>query len=139
MSDNLTVIQNWFHRVWNKQDVTAIDEMFAAKGMAEGLGGQILIGPQDFKVFHQALCAMVSRIEVDIDKSLEDGMWISALCTMRAVSRASGKKIQMTGTVFCMIDKGKLVQAFNHWDFMGFFEQIGLLPADALAMGLAGK
>ncbi|MEP5396807.1 MAG: hypothetical protein ABJQ22_11190 [Hyphomicrobiales bacterium] len=50
---------------------------------ARGLGSQTHIGPAGFKGFQQGLLALVSDVEIKIDKSMEDGDWIFALVHFR--------------------------------------------------------
>ena len=52
IEDNKAFIRRWFEEVWNKGREEAIDEMFAAEGVANGLvdeSGQPLRGPEGFK------------------------------------------------------------------------------------------
>lgn len=34
---------------------------------------------------------------------------------------------------------GRIVEAYNHFDFLGLFEQLGLLPAGAFGRCLCGE
>ena len=59
--------------MWTEEDTKAIDELFVVDGKARGLGENHLIGPKDFKVFHAALCALISDIKITLDKAIEEG------------------------------------------------------------------
>jgi len=132
-------MKEWFHRVWTEEDISAIEEMFIPDGEARGLGGNVLIGPRDFKQFHSALCSLLRDIEITIDKSIEQGDWFSAVCSLRARSQQSGDPIEVTGSVFIRIVDGKLIEAYNHWDFLNMFGQLGLLPRSTFDSALAGQ
>ena len=132
------ILETWFRRVWKERDQAAIDEMFPSLSEAAGLGKQVLIGPEDFKQFHISLCNLISDIEITIDKSMENGAWISALCTLQGNSM-SGETVSITGNVTGRIENGKIMEAYNHWDFMGLWGQLGLLPNDSFERGLAGE
>ena len=134
MSKCREVLETWFRRVWTEQDSAAIDELFIPDGRASGLGANELIGPQGFKQFHSALCAMLSDFVITIDKSLEVDDWISAICTLWARSRQSGAPIEMI-----RIADGKLTEAYNHWNFLGMFSQLGLLPPETFERALGGE
>ena len=99
MSALRDVVETWFRRVWKEEDTSAIDELFMPDGQARGLGANVLIGPADFKQFHAALCAQLSGIVITVDKSLEEGDWISVVCTLRAQRRDTGAPVTMTGSV----------------------------------------
>ena len=137
-SAELDLAIDWFDRVWRQEDAKAIDELFPS-GEVRGLGAQANMTPEDFKAFHAAMCARVCNINITIDKSVQGGPWISLLCTLNANCRESDKPVTMTGNVWARIENGKILEAYNHFDFMTFWAQLGLLPADAFEQGLMGK
>ncbi len=139
MADNRQVIETWFNRVWNTPDESAIDDMLVPDTEAEGLGSQALIGPEGFKTFHRHFFDMMEDIEITVNKSLESGEWIAAHISMSAKKKGTGDPIKMTGQAFVKIKDGKLVQAYNHLDFMGLYQQLGLLPDDAFECCLRGE
>ena len=139
MSKGREVMETWFRRVWTEKDSSAIDELFIPDGQAMGLGANVLIGPQGFKQFHSAVCGLLSDLVITIDRSLEVGDWFSAICTLRARSRLSGAPIEIKGHVMIRIADGKLTEAYNHWDFLGMFSQLGQLPTDTFERALGGE
>jgi adenosine deaminase len=126
-------------RFWTEEDSNAIEELFIPDGQGRGLGATVLVGPQGFKQFHAALCGLLCNILITIDKSVESGDWISAVCTLRAKSRRTGAPVEITGSVLVRIADGKLTEAYNHWDFLGMFSQLGLLPGDTFEKALRGE
>jgi hypothetical protein len=98
-----------------------------------------LIGPEGFKEFHSALRGLLSDFVITIDKSIESGDWISAVCTLRAKSRQSGAPVAITGSLMVRIVDGKLTEAYNHWDFLGLFSQLTLLPSGTFERALSGE
>ena len=139
MSKSREVMETWFRRVWTEEDPSAIEELFVPDGEARGLGANALIGPQGFKQFHSALRGLLRDFVITIDKSIEVEDWIAAVCTLRAKSRKSGAPVQITGAVTIRIVEGKLTEAYNHWDFLGMFSQLGLLPTETFEKALGGE
>ena len=139
MQTSREVMETWFHRVWTEEDSAAIEELFVPDGQARGLGANVLIGPEGFKQFHSALRGLLSNFMITIDKSIESGDWISAVCTLRAKSRRSGTPVTITGSVMVRIVDGKLMEAYNHWDFLGLFSQLELLPGETFERALSGE
>ena len=139
MSTCKEVLETWFRRVWTEQDASAIDELFVPDGAARGLGGNVLIGPTGFREFHSALRVLLTDFVITIDKSIEEGDWISAVCTLRATAKQSGTPIEITGSVMIRISDGKLMEAYNHWDFLGMFAQLGYLPTNTFERALGGE
>jgi hypothetical protein len=125
--------------VWTEEDSAAIDELFIPDGKARGFGANHLIGPQGFKQFHSALCGLLSDFVITIDKSLEVGEWISAVCTLRARSSESSDPIEITGQVMVRIADGRLMEAYNHWDFMEHVRPAWLAANDTFERALGGE
>ncbi len=150
MTSHLEVWQTWCRRVWKEQDTSAIDEMFIPEGTARGLGPHLkladesfqeheIIGPEGFKAFHKCIVDMMDDIEIRTTHSMEEGDWIAALCVFRATKKGSDATVKMTGTVFLKIAEGKIVEAYNHWDFLSLFEQLDLVPGSSFEKCLAGQ
>lgn len=136
---NRDVIETWFRRVWKEEDANAIDELFVMDGQALGLGANVLYGPEDFRIFHSALCSLLCDIEITIDKSMESEDWISAVCTLNAKAERTKTPVLITGSIMVRIADEKLVEAYNHWDFLALYTQLGLLPAKTFELGLSGE
>jgi predicted ester cyclase len=150
MEDRTKIMETWFQRVWAEEDESAIEEMFIDEGAARGLGTYVSggqgsfadherIGPAGFKEFHKALLSLVSDVRIEITKSMEQGDWLAVLCVLKAKKRGTEDKVQTTGTVFIKIADGKLLEAYNHFDFMSLFGQLGQMPANAFGDCLCGK
>ncbi len=139
MQDRKAVLESWMKRVWTAQDVDAIDELFVPAGSAKGLDKQVLVGPKQFKKFHTAFSQLLMDFTINIDHFIEQGEWVSALVTLNAMVRKNSQLVTITGNVYGIINNGKIELAFNHWDFLGLFTQMGLLPKDCFEQGLAGN
>ncbi|MCP4941829.1 MAG: ester cyclase [Planctomycetaceae bacterium] len=139
MATNLEVLEDWYQRVWNEGDETAIDKMFMEGTKARGLGSQTRIGPEGFKEFHAYFFQLMKDFDVKVDQSMEQDDWIHALCTLYAKKREGGEPVSMTGSVTVRIAEGQLAEAYNHWDFMGLYQQLGLMPPDAFDKCLCGE
>ncbi len=139
MSTTRDFIDTWFHRVWTEQDTSAIDEMLVPDGTAEGLGENHREGPEGFKKFHSDVCAMFVDIVITVDKILERDKWVSTLCTFRSKRRDTGEPVETTGSMWFRISDGKITEVYNHWDYVGLFESMKLLPQHTLERGLRGE
>ncbi len=112
------VIDTWLDRVWVQEDASAIDGMLVAETIARGIDAQPKIGPDQFKQFHGRLLCLIGNIEIDIDRQLADGEWISSLITLKATKRGTDDKVEVTGQMCAKIVEGKIVDAHNHIDFL---------------------
>ncbi len=138
MSEKKAVLETFMQRVWTEQDVDAIDELFVASGRARGLGANTLAGPEEFKVFHQAMSVLLKDFKNTIDHFIEQGDWVSALVTVNAKSQKTGQPVSFTGNLYGTVINGQIHEAYNHFDFMGLYAQLGLLPKDCFEQGLSG-
>ena len=128
MSSKIDVMTTWFERVWTKEDEATIDEMLVDETMARGLGSKNRVGPEEFKAFQRAMLGLIGNVVFVIDKAMEDGDWLSCLVTVKGTRRKNGNPVETTGHVMAKIVDGKIIDAYNHFDFMGLFEQCDLLP-----------
>ncbi|WP_306143833.1 ester cyclase [Roseibium sp. MMSF_3412] len=135
---NLEILETWFRRVWSEEDEAAIEEMFVPDGRAVGLGEQTkggkdefreheMLGPEEFKVFQRALLGLVKDVRIEIKRSITSGEWLCALCEFQGTSRRTGERVRMTGTVYGRFSDDQIIDAFNHFDFLSLFQQLGSL------------
>ncbi|MGD9508802.1 MAG: ester cyclase [Geminicoccaceae bacterium] len=131
-------LRDWARRVWVERDESAIASMLSPDTTAHGLGMQTLVGPAEFKPFHTAVCALLRDTELVVDHHIEAEGWLAALCTFKGTSH-DGREVAITGTIYGRFADGKILEAYNHFDFVGLFTQLGLLPPEVLVRCLAGK
>lgn len=139
MTPSQQVLETWFHRVWTEEDPKAIDELLTPDGAVKGLGANDFVGPADFQQFQSALLSLISEITITVDKSVEEGGWLAALCTLHAKDRRSGAPVTITGSVMVRVADGQILEGYNHWDFIGLFGQLGLLPKATFETALSGN
>lgn len=138
MSDeNQALIRRWFEEVWNKGREEAIDEMFAEDGIAHGLAdesGEDMRGPTDYKPFFRKFRAAFPDIEVVVEDTVTEGDKVAARCTVRGKHQsdslgfaATQQPMEITGITIVRVRDGKIVEAWNNFDFMSMFKQLGAL------------
>ena len=135
--ENKALLRRWFEEVWNKGRSDAIDEMFAADGIAHGLSDdedQPLRGPAGFKPFHEIFCGAFPDIEVVVEDMIAEGDLVAARCSVRGKHTgdhlgiaASNAPVQFTGMSIVRIKDGKIVEGWNNFDFMKMNKQIGAI------------
>ena len=139
MSELSEVLETWYRRVWEEEDAGAIDEMFVPDPEIEQLGMLKPIDIEQFKVFHKLLCDQLKNIDIQINMTIEQGDWLAAGCSCYAKNATTGEDVTITGTVMAKITDGKLRGGYEHWDFMGMWDQTGLLPGDSFGKCLHGE
>jgi steroid delta-isomerase-like uncharacterized protein len=135
LEENKALVRRWFEEVWNKGRAEAIDEMFAAHGIAHGLSEQAenpLQGPGGFKPFHETFRGAFPDVEVVVEDVIAEGDKVAARCSVRGKHAgdhlgvaATNTAVEFTGMTIARIEDGKIVEAWNNFDFMTMNRQIG--------------
>ena len=139
MSELAHVLDKWYKRVWEQEDASAIDEMFVQDPEIKPIGMQKPLDLEEFKELHKLICVQLKEIDIRIDKTVEEGDWLTALCTCYAKNAHTQEPVTITGMVMVKITEGKLRGGFEHWDFMGLWDQLGLLPGETFGKCLHGQ
>ena len=137
LSTNKALLQRWFDEVWNKGRADAIDELFAADGVAHGLSDDPntpITGPKDFKPFHTTFRGAFPDIEVVVEDMIAEGDKVAARCSVRGQHAGdhlgiapTNAGVDFTGITIVRIRDGQIVEAWNNFDFMRMNRQIGLM------------
>jgi steroid delta-isomerase-like uncharacterized protein len=134
---NKALIRRWFAEVWNKGRADAIPEMFAADGIAHGLSDDAanpLRGPAGFLPFHAQFRGAFPDIEVVVEDQIAEGDMVATRCSVRGKHEgdnlgfaATQSPVEFTGVTITRIKDGKIVEAWNHFDFMRMYKQLGAI------------
>jgi steroid delta-isomerase-like uncharacterized protein len=119
--DNKALMRRWFEEVWNKGREDAIDEMFAADGIAHGLAdetGGPLRGPDGFKPFFRKFRDSFPDIEVIVEDMIAEDDKVASRCRLRGKHSgdalgfaATARPIEITGIAITRLKDGKIVEA----------------------------
>lgn len=132
--ENTALARRWFEEVWNKGRSDAIDEMFAPDGLSHGLEAEPIRGPAGFKPFHNRFRGAFPDIKVDIQDAFASGDKVALRWSVRMTHtgdhlgiKATGNPAGVTGMSVLRIRNGKIVEAWNNWDVLGLYQQLGLV------------
>jgi predicted ester cyclase len=127
-------MHRWFDEVWNAQNEAAVDEMFAEDGIGHGLGGQPIRGPEEFKKFHRAFISAYPDLKVIVEDAIVEGDKIATRCRVTGSHTGHGigvaptnQPVEFTGMVIVRVKDGKIVEAWNEFNFMEMYKQVGAL------------
>ena len=134
---NKALMRRWFEEVWNQGRAEAIPEMFADEGIAHGLSedpANPLRGPAGFLPFHTQFREAFPNIEVVVEGQLAEGDLVATRCTVRGKHTgdslgfaATQSPVDFTGVTITRIKAGKIVEAWNNFDFMKMYRQLGAI------------
>ena len=136
LEENKDLIVRWFEEVWNKGREKAADEMLDKDVVIHGLSNETsepLVGPDAFREFHRKFYNAFPDIVVTVDDTIAEGDKVVARCTVSGQHTgeslgvaATNKPILITGIAIARIKDGKFVEAWNNFDFLAMYQQIGL-------------
>lgn len=133
------VAREWFGKVWDEGSEEAIHRLLAADARMHGLptpDGQPLCGPAAFVPFWRRFRAAFPDIRIDVERTVTEGDMVAVHC--RVVARhlgddlgikATHKPVEMWGMGMARVRNGQIVEAWNAYDFLTLYQQVGILPA----------
>ena len=132
-----TLAHEWFDEVWNKRQTATIDRLLADDVIVHGLvdeNGNEISGPSGFKKLFMQFTKAFPDIHVEVADTISEGDKIAARCIVTGTHRGdtlgvpgSNKPIRFTGVAILRIKDGKIVEAWNNFDFQTLSRQIGAL------------
>lgn len=135
--ENKELLRRWFEEVWNNGRADAIDEMFDENGIAHGLSddpSKPIKGPRDYKPFYKIFREAFPNMKIVIEDMVAEGDKVAARCSVRGkhegafMGRAATQSpVEFTGITIVRINNGKIVEAWNNFDFMTMYKQVGHL------------
>jgi steroid delta-isomerase-like uncharacterized protein len=135
--ENKALIRHWFAEVWNKGRAEAIAEMLAEEAVVHGLSDDAakpLRGPGGFRPFHTQFREAFPDIEVVVEDQIAEGDMVATRCSVRgkhggdSLGFAATKiPVDFTGVAITRIKDGKIVEAWNNFDFMRMYQQLGAI------------
>lgn len=143
--DNKQILHDWVERVWSHPDKrinsSAIYELFAENGIAYGVhnpDGSIVTGPAQFEAYFHSFTDSFKDVEMVIEDMIAEGDKVSCRCRLSlthsgapfftgspTLLQPSNKRVEITGITFVKIENGKIVEAWNQFDFLSMFLQLG--------------
>ena len=134
---NKALMRRWFEEVWNQGRADAIPEMFAEDGIAHGLSDDVnapLKGPGGFLPFHAQFREAFPNIEVVVEDQIAEDDMVATRCSVRGKHTgdslgfaATHSTVEFTGITITRIRDGKIVEAWNNFDFMNMYRQLGAI------------
>jgi hypothetical protein len=133
------LLERWYTRVYIDGDIDAVDDLFTETVQARGLLDDMQVGREDIHVFAMALVNLVDAPKLRLVKTVESGDWVAALIEAEGKRVRDGAPLRVMGQLMARFEGDRVSEAYNSFDFMALFQQLGLLPEDALVLGMTGQ
>jgi steroid delta-isomerase-like uncharacterized protein len=135
--ENKALIYRWFEEVWNQGNAKVIDELLAQDGVVHGLtdaDGKPVQGLEAFHAFHSQFRGAFPDLSITVEDAIAEGDKVVARCSVRGKHtgqelgfEATNAPIQFEGIAIVQIKDGKIVEAWNQFDFLEMNRQLGVL------------
>lgn len=130
-------MHRWFEEVWNRQCEEAIDEMCTEDVVANGLTdaeGNTIRGRDAYKNLFRAFTSAYPDLKITVEDTVSEGDKIAARCRVTGTHTGEGlglaptnQPLEFTGMTIVRIEDGKIAEAWNEFDFMKMYSQLGAL------------
>ncbi len=139
---NKVLVYRWYEEVWNKKRESAIDEMLSPDVVLYGLTDnptEALVGTAGFKKYWEQMIGIFPDLQVAVESTISEDDRVAARCSLRATHTGvglgvapTGKKVHITGIRICTFRDAKVVEAWNNFDILAVYRQLGLFPKGGL-------
>ena len=136
MAQGDTILHRWFEEVWNQRREATIDELMADNYVSHGLpgpDGQEVQGREAFKPFFRHYIQAFPDLRITVEDALVDGDRIAVRLSVTGTHTGPGvvagptnKPASFTGMCFARIENGKIAEAWNTFDFLSMYKQLGM-------------
>ena len=134
--DNKALMKRWFEEVWNQGNEGVIEDLLAEDGVIHGLvdgNGNPVTGLKAFHEFHNQFRGAFPDINVSVDDVIADGDRVVARCSVRGTHSgdhlgfaATDAPVNFDGIAIVRIKDGKIIEAWNQFDFLQMNKQLGV-------------
>jgi steroid delta-isomerase-like uncharacterized protein len=126
-----------FEEVWNKQNLSAADELIASNFVDHDPQSSVQ-GLEGYKQFVRYYLTAFPDSHFTVEDEISDGQMVVTRWTVTGTHTgnlgaipATGRRITITGISCGRVENGKMVEAWTNWDTLGMMQQLGVLAATA--------
>jgi predicted ester cyclase len=137
---NKSIVRRLFEEPW-KGNLSVVDELTASEYIGHDPAlPEPLRGPEGIKEFVSTYLVAFPDARITVEQQLAEGDLVATRWSARGTHEGelmdlepTGTEITVTGLTISRLEGGKIVEAFQNWDFSGMVRQIEAAPALARA------
>jgi steroid delta-isomerase-like uncharacterized protein len=133
---NKSIAQRFTDQVFNKGDLSAIDELFSANYVNRSAPPGLPPGPAGTKIFVTMFRSAFPDLYINIEDTVAEGdrvvvRWVARGTHLGVFQQIppAGKQIAFSGIDIVRIADGKIVEGWGAFDQFGMLQQLGVMPA----------
>jgi predicted ester cyclase len=130
----MTALEHWFEEVWNKQNASAIDELWVPEKRVHGLAaeyGKQVKSKEEFKMFHKLFCTAFPDMHIKVETVIREGDMVATRVLVTGTHTGpgfpavpKGNRISFHGMCMAHVKDGKIIESWNNFDFMSMYKQM---------------
>ena len=141
--ENKANVRRWTQEGWNQGNVAVFEELSTPNWVFHDPARPDVRTLADYKRFFTESRNAFPDFHATIEDMIAEGDQVVARYTLRATHTgdivtpmhipATGKQVTVTGIAIVRFAGGKGVEVWQQDDYLGFFQQLGLIPAPGQA------
>ena len=138
MPHKFKTLETYFQELWVKGNLDALDDVFAPGARTRGIMGDTEFDADELNALVAMVRSLMGPITVTMPKIMEQDDWLSALVEINSHAIDNNNPIHVFNQVMARFDGERMIEIHSNLDSITFFEQLGLLPDNAMAVMLGG-
>ena len=136
--DKASLLQSWFQEVWVEGNLDAIPKYMAPQGKAVGILRDMSVNPDDLHDLVYMMRSALGEMWFEFPMLMEKDDWLAAMVDVNSYCAKTGDPVNAVAHIMVRYENNQMVEMYNSFDFLSFFEQLGQLPPNSLALMLSG-
>jgi steroid delta-isomerase-like uncharacterized protein len=140
LDQNKAIVRRAFEEPW-KGKLDVVDELVASQYIGhDPANPEPLHGPEGVKEFISSYRGAFPDARITVEDQLAEGDLVATRWSGRGTHEGelmgvepTGKQVTVSGLTISRLENGKIVEEFQNWDNFGLMQQLGAVPAAALA------
>ena len=142
--DNKRLIRRVFDEVWNRNDFSLVDEVYAADYVAHVAGApRDIEGPEQFKQFVALHGVLTSDLCFSIEDQIAEGdrvatRWLATTMPASGLVDApgEGREVSVTGISIHRLADGKVAESWDNWDALTVYQALGADIFESISLSI---
>ena len=142
--DPKKLIQQMFDEVWNKSDLSFVDQVYGADYVAHVTGApKDIEGPEQFKQFVALHAVLTSELNFRVDDQIAEGDRVATRWTATTIPAAGlvsepndGQAIEVTGISIHRFADGRIVESWDNWDALTLSQSLETDVLESISLSI---
>jgi len=137
--ENKALVRRLIEKVWNQGNLAVFDELYAPDFLFHDPGLPQVCTREEDKQWIAGILHAFPDFHLTIEDLIAEGDQVVVRMTARGTNTgdilapsphpATGRQVTITGIAIARVANGQFVEIWHQVDWLGLFQQLGLIPA----------